>query len=329
MLISRTPFRVSLFGGATDHPSYYRTSPRGGAVIGFALSHYCYLTVRQLPHFHEHRIRLVYSKIELVERVEQLLHPAARAVLSQLGIESNIECTHAADLPSRAGLGSSSAFVVGLIAAIDALANRHDHPSLIARRAIHLEREVLGELGGEQDQIFAAYGDLLRIDFNKIGWEVRRPMVSSSRQSELLSHLMLAFTGEVRDAPRITASFDLSPSSPYLGRMRDQVDEAEQILLGSGPISQIGELLDEAWGLKRQLSSAVSSSMVDDLYDRARSVGAIGGKLLGAGGGAGFLLLFARPADHDRVRAALPSCVFVPVGVSRSGSTVVVNGWAK
>jgi D-glycero-alpha-D-manno-heptose-7-phosphate kinase len=328
VIITRTPLRVSLFGGGTDTPAYYNESPRGGAVLGFAIDHYVYLTVRELPAFHEHNVRLVYSRIELTEHADDLIHPAARAVLTQLGRPTNIECTYSADLPSRAGLGSSSAFICGLITAIDALSGRHDHPGLLARRAIHLERTVMAELGGEQDQIFAAYGDLLRVDFGPSGWEVRRPMVPQARQRELLDHLLLAFTGEVRDAPQIAASLDLSPISPYLARMREQVDEAETILLSSTtPIEALGELLDEAWRLKQALSPLVATPTVGELYERARAAGAIGGKLLGAGGG-GFCLLFACPEDHTRVRAALPSAVFVPVGIARSGSTVVVNGWA-
>ncbi len=327
MIITRTPLRVSLFGGGTDTPVYYNQSPRGGAVLGFSISHYVYLTVRDLPAFHEHNVRLVYSKIELTEHADDLIHPAARAVLTQLGRPTNIECTYSADLPSTAGLGSSSSFVVGLITAIDALSGRHDHPGLLARRAIHLERTIMAEIGGFQDQIFAAYGDLLRIDFGLASWEVRRPMVPQARQRELLDHLLLAFTGEVRDAPQIAANLDLSPASPYLARMREQVDEAEAILLGDGPITALGELLDEAWRLKQALSPLVTTPTVNALYERARAAGAIGGKLLGAGGG-GFLLIFARPEDHSRIRAALPGAVFVPVGISRSGSTVVVNGWA-
>lgn len=330
MIITRTPLRVSLFGGSTDHPQYYRRAPRGGAVLGFALDHYVYLTIRALPPFHEHRVRLVYSRIELVDRVAQLLHPAARAVLTQLGVDSNIEVTHAADLPSRAGLGSSSSFVVGLITAIDALSGRHDPPGLVARRAIHLERTVMAEPGGDQDQVYAAYGDLLRVDFGADGrFAARRPMVPAARQRALLDHMLLAFTGEVRDAPTIAASLDLDPTSQHLLRMRDQVDEAEGILMNDDRrIEAIGELLDEAWNLKRALSPLVTTPTIDALYAAARAAGAIGGKILGAGGG-GFLLLLARPEDHPAVRAALPSCVFVPVGIAITGSTVVVNGWAK
>jgi D-glycero-alpha-D-manno-heptose-7-phosphate kinase len=330
VIITRTPLRVSLFGGGTDTPAYYNQSPRGGAVLGFAIDHYVYLTVRELPAFHEHNVRLVYSRIELTEHADDLVHPAARAVLTQLGRPTNIECTYSADLPSRAGLGSSSSFICGLITAIDALSGRHDHPGLLARRAIHLERTIMGEPGGFQDQIYASYGDLLRIDFggDGHGWEVRRPMVPQARQRELLDHLLLAFTGEVRDAPQIASSLDLSPTSPYLARMRTQVDEAKQILLSpTTSIEHVGELLDEAWRLKQALSPLVATPAVTSLYERARAAGAIGGKLLGAGGG-GFLLLFARPEDHKRVRTALPGAVFVPVGIARNGSTVVVNGWA-
>lgn len=328
MIIVRTPLRISLFGGGTDTPAYYKNAPRGGAVIGFALDKYVYLTVRELPHFHEHRVRLVYSQIELVDRASLLRHPAARAVLMEARRDANIEITHAADLPARSGLGSSSAFIVGLINALDHLHGQRRGTSALAAKAIRIERGVLGEAGGEQDQIFAAHGDLLRIDFLQSGPDPRRLIVPNHRVAALLDHLLLAFTGEARDAPTIAAGLDMNPESQILARMRTQVGEAEVILSGDYPIEALGGLLDEGWRLKRRLSPAVSSPTLDALYARAKASGAIGGKILGAGGG-GFMLLFARPEDHARVRAALLELVFVPVGIDRSGSTVVVNGWKK
>ena len=326
MIITRTPLRVSLFGGGTDYPSYYREAPAGGATIGFALDKYVYLTVRHLPPFHEHRVRLVYSRIELVDRATQLAHPAARAVLTELDRDTAIEVTHAADLPARSGLGSSSSFVVGLINAIDALAERLRPPMVLAAEAIRIERRVMHETGGEQDQIFAAFGDFLRINFGPTGTAVYR-IGQSPRIRLLLDHLMLAFTGEARDAPTVSATLDLDPASPYLARMRAQVDEAHAIIThGARPIEEIGGLLNEAWEMKQRLSPAVTTPRVAALYERARSAGALGGKLLGAGGG-GFLLLFVRPDDQIRVRAALPHLVFIPVGIDRYGSTVVANGF--
>jgi len=327
MIITRTPLRISLFGGGTDYPEYYHNAPNGGAVLGFALDKYVYLTVRELQPFHEHCVRLVYSKIELAERTADLIHPAARTVLQEARIYSNIEITHAADLPARSGLGSSSSFVVGLINALDYLRGQHRSPVSLSYEATRIERGVMKEAGGEQDQIFAAIGDLLHVKFPTACGvpNVNRPRIPADRVSLLLSHLMLAFTGEVRDAPTISSSLNLDPESRHLRRMRIMVDQALDILIQYGPIDALGDLLDEAWVLKQALSPAVTTPTVDTLYARAKAAGAIGGKLLGAGGG-GFMLLFARPEDQSVVRAALPELVFVPIGIDRYGSTVVVNG---
>lgn len=320
MIVTRTPLRISLAGGGTDYPAYYRYAPDGGAVIGFALDHYVYLTVRELPPFFEHKNRIVYSRIELTDTVDEIQHPAVRAVLRARPPRNGIEITHAADLPSRAGLGSSSAFVVGLLHAMAALDGAPISPVTLADCAINLEQSI--ETVGSQDQVFAAIGGLMRIDFTADGFRHRDLILTPQNHYALLDHLLLFYTGEARDASAVAATYDLT--SPHLRRMRAMVDEAEAILTGGG-VADLGPLLDEGWRRKCELAPGVATARADGAYAAARAAGATGGKLLGAGGG-GFLLIFAPPAAHAAVREALRGLVEVPVGIDEGGSRVITGG---
>jgi D-glycero-alpha-D-manno-heptose-7-phosphate kinase len=325
MIISRTPFRVSFFGGGTDYPTWYRE--HGGAVLATTIDKYCYISVRELPPFFEHRFRLVYSIVENVKDVAEFKHPAVRAVLQWLTVTRGLEIHHDGDLPARSGLGSSSAFTVGLLNALKALEGRHLSREDLAQQAIHVEQDVICEPVGSQDQISAAYGGFNHIAFRQDGtFQVNPVILPRPRIEELQDHLMLLFTGISRTASEVaqTKIANLKKRECELKAMRGMVDTAMEILASpTTDITAFGRLLHESWMLKRQLSDQVSNRTVDELYDAARAAGAIGGKLLGAGGG-GFLLLFARPADQPRVREALRQLISVPLRFETGGSRIVL-----
>lgn len=325
MIISRTPFRVSFFGGGTDYPRWYRE--HGGAVVATTIDKYCYISVRKLPPFFEHRFRVVYSLVENVREVGEIKHPAVRAVLGWKGIDTGLEIHHDGDLPARSGLGSSSAFTVGLINAVYALEGRRISRDDLARDAIHVEQEVIGEPVGSQDQISAAMGGFNHVLFRQDGsYQVTPVILPAERLRGFQDHLMLFFTGISRTASELAAVMieNLPTRQDAMRRMQAMVDEGLDILASpSTDLAEFGRLLDESWSLKRTLADRVSNATVDALYEAARRAGALGGKLLGAGGG-GFLLLFVRPDDRAAVRQALPSLIEVPFQFETSGSQIVL-----
>src|ERR1700722_3743299 len=286
MIISRTPYRISFFGGGTDYPAWYRR--HGGAGLAATINKYCYLTCRYLPPFFEHRIRVVYSKVEMCQKLEAIAHPSVREIPRYLKIRRGIEIHPDGDLPGRSGMGSSSSFTVGLLHALHALQGRTVGKKQLADESIHLEQDVLRETVGSQDQICAAYGGVNRINFLPTGDFSVQPMtVSRERLEELNSHLMLFYTGIKRTASEVASTFvnGMEKRTKLLGRLHECVKESCAILNGSGNLKTFGELLHEAWLSKRELSDKVSNASVDGLYKEARTAGALGGKLLGAGGG--------------------------------------------
>jgi D-glycero-alpha-D-manno-heptose-7-phosphate kinase len=325
MIISRTPFRVSLFGGGTDYPQWFRE--HGGAVIGTAIDKYCYISVRDLPPFFEHSHRIVYSKIENVKTIDEIQHPAARAVMKEMKVSRGLEIHHDGDLPARAGLGSSSSFTVGLIAALQALGGRMSSKKELAQEAIRIEQEVIAENVGCQDQIWAAYGGMNRIDFSTDGSFSVRPIISSpERTAALTSSMVLYFTGLSRNASDIAGRQieNMKARQATLRIMRAMVDEAEAILTDpKQDLREIGELLHESWMLKRGLAEGVTTGLVDEIYQAGREAGAIGGKLLGAGGG-GFILFFVEKHNQPTLRERLKDLIEVSFMVDRAGSTIVV-----
>jgi D-glycero-alpha-D-manno-heptose-7-phosphate kinase len=323
MIISRTPFRISFFGGGTDYPAWYRQ--HGGAVLGAAIDKYCYLTCRHLPPFFEHRYRIVYSKIEDCQTVSDIAHPAVRAVFTHLGVERGMEIHHDGDLPARSGMGSSSAFTVGLLHAVHALHGRMPSRHELASEGIHVEQRVLGETVGSQDQVFAAFGGVNRIRFGEGDDFAVQPLtVATERLSELSSHLLLMYTGIVRTASDVASSYvsDLDNKRRDLRIIRDMVDEALAILASGRDLREFGELLHESWLVKRGMAKAISNPRVDEIYEDARRAGALGGKLTGAGGG-GFMLLFAPPERHAQIRAHLPRLLAVPFKFDFAGSQII------
>jgi len=323
MIISRTPFRLSFFGGGTDYPGWYRK--HGGAVLGATIDKYSYITCRYLPPFFEHRFCVMYSKTEYCQTVDEISHPAVREVLRFLKIDRGLEIHHDADLPARSGMGSSSAFTVGLLHAMYALTGRMAGKQQLALESVHLEQEILRETVGSQDQVHAAYGGLNHVTFVPNGDISVRPVtIAPERMRELNAHLMLFYTGIKRTASNVADTYvtEIDSRRRQLRLMKDLVDESISILNSRHDLTSFGELLHEAWQAKRSLSATVSNPEVDELYDCALSAGAIGGKLTGAGGG-GFMLLFVPPERQELVRASLTNLIHVPFRFEFSGSQIL------
>lgn len=325
MIISKTPFRMSLFGGGTDYPDWYREN--GGSVIGTTIDKYCYLSVRYLPPFFEHKHRVVWSNIELIDQIEEIRHPAVRAILGEMDFEKGLEISYNADLPARSGLGTSSSFCVGLLNALSALNGQMISKKKLADEAIRIEQHVMKEAVGSQDQIWAAYGGFNRIDFQQDGgYDVAPLIMNPNSKNALQSSLMLFFTGFSRYASQLAQkqieNFDKKKNElSTLGQMTDQVAS----LLGgsSDPVSEIGALMHESWCLKRDLAEGVTTPAVDGIYEAGREAGALGGKLLGAGGG-GFMLFMVKPEDRQKLRERLKDLIHVSFEFDTGGSKIVV-----
>ena len=325
MVITRTPLRISFFGGGTDYPIWYRE--HGGAVLATTIDKSCYLTCRRLPPFFEYHSRISYSKVENVASNRSIEHPSVRACLEFLGMEEGVEVHHVADLPARTGLGTSSAFTVGLLLGLYALRDQMRDKHTLATEAIHVEQDLIHEAVGAQDQVSAAYGGFNRINFNRDGTiEVNRILASQSRFAELEQHMALYFTGFSRTASEIAQEqLKMTPhKEKELRTMLQLVDEAESILTDSRrSLDDFGRLLNESWQIKRTLTQKITNSNIDEIYQAGLSAGALGGKLLGAGGG-GFMLFFVPPERRQALRAKLKNLLCVPFSFSNKGSHVVV-----
>ena len=325
MIITSTPLRISFFGGGTDYPVWYREN--GGAALATAIDKRCYITCRHLPPFFEYHSRISYSKVENVAANESIEHPSVRACLQFLDIREGVEIHHVADLPARTGLGTSSAFTVGLLLGLYALKERMRDKHSLATDAIHVEQDLLHEAVGSQDQVSAAYGGFNRINFQTDGGiEVRRVLTAQNRLAELEQHLALYFTGFSRIASEVAAQqVRLTPhKKKELSLMRELVDEAEAVLTSPHrPLADFGRLLHKGWQIKRTLTEKISNSPIDEIYEAGLGAGALGGKLLGAGGG-GFMLFFVAPEHREALRARLKRLLCVPFHFSDRGSHVVV-----
>ncbi|NTV30120.1 MAG: kinase [Candidatus Omnitrophica bacterium] len=322
MIISRTPFRISFFGGGTDYPAWFKDSP--GAVLATTIDKYCYITARYLPPFFEHRSRIIYSKMEHVHTIDEIDHPSVREVLRFLKIEEGVEIHHDGDLPARAGLGSSSAFTVGLLNSLYALKGFMPTKEQLAKEAIHIEQDMIGENVGCQDQMLAAHGGFNYIEFGGDGHlNIRKVTLSSARLDEFQKHAMLFFTGFSRTASEIAAHQikNMPKRKKELREMYRMVNTALEIL-SAGKWDAFGQLLHENWQLKRSLSDKISTSHIDKIYDKALKAGALGGKILGAGGG-GFILIFAEPDRKDSVRYALRDLLEIPFRFENRGTQII------
>jgi D-glycero-alpha-D-manno-heptose-7-phosphate kinase len=325
LIITRTPLRISFFGGGTDYPVWYRE--HGGAVLSTTIDKSCYITSRWLPPFFEYHSRISYSKVENVGRNSQIEHPSVRACLQFMGIDDGVEVHHVADLPARTGLGTSSAFTVGFLLGLYALKDQMRDKYALTADAIHVERDLLQEAVGAQDQASCAHGGFNRITFHtNDAIEVKRIMASPSRLAELEQYLALYFTGFSRTASEIAK--EQLKATPHRQRelmeMLQMVDEAEDIVTSPNrSLKEFGRLLHEGWQIKRTLTQRISNSNIDEIYEAGRSAGALGGKLLGAGGG-GFMLFFVPPERKEALRRRLKNLLCVPFSFSNRGSDVVV-----
>lgn len=325
MIISRTPFRISFFGGGTDYPIWFRGN--GGAVLSTTIDKYCYISCRRLPPFFEYKHRIVYSKYEHINKINDIVHPAVRETFRFMHIEEGLEIHHDGDLPARSGLGSSSSFTVGMLNALYALRGKMISKEQLAKNAIYVEQHMIKEDVGSQDQVAAAFGGFNLVKFGRDDlFSVNPVILSMEKLLAIESHLMLMFTGFSRTAHEIAKEQikETPHRSAELAEMFRMVEDALVILnRGSDDITDFGRLLNEAWKIKRSLTSKISNSEIDEIYSAALSAGAIGGKLLGAGGG-GFMLIFARPEDHPVIKAKLKDFLFVPFKFENSGSLIVV-----
>ncbi|RRF95926.1 MAG: kinase [Lachnospiraceae bacterium] len=325
MIITQTPFRMSFFGGGTDMESFFRTN--GGAVISTTFDKYCYVNVRHLPRFFDYSTELSYSAIERVTNIDEIKHPAVRNAMKMLDMHE-IRLTYEADLPARSGLGTSSSFAVGMLNAFYALKGKYASKKKLADDAIYLERVLCNEAGGWQDQIAASFGGFNRINFNDEGYEVLPIIISPERKARLNKNLMMFFTGFTRFSSDVQKA-NAASSEPKkdkekrLLEMLDLVDDAEDVLTNKErDLDDFGRLLDHTWQLKKQTGSAVSTSNIDALYQKGMEAGALGGKLLGAGGG-GFLVFYVQPEKRESLKAAMHDLLYVPFHFENGGTRVL------
>lgn len=322
MIITKTPFRMSFFGGGTDMESFFMEN--GGAVLSTTFDKYCYVNVRHLPRFFDYSTELSYAKIERVTDVNDIQHPAIREAMKMLDMHE-IRLTYEADLPARSGLGTSSSFAVGMINAFYALKGKYADKKKLADAAIYLERELCKEAGGWQDQIAASYGGFNRINFNSDGYEVLPLIINPERKRQLNNNLMMFFTGFTRfssDVQKANAS-NKADKVNQLKEMLALVDEAEKVLVDKqSDLDEFGRLLDHTWRIKRKTGNTVSTNSIDELYDKGLKAGALGGKLLGAGGG-GFLVFYVESDKQEKVKKAMEDLLYIPFEFEDGGTRVI------
>ncbi|MSS59524.1 kinase [Erysipelotrichaceae bacterium Oil+RF-744-GAM-WT-6] len=323
MIITRTPFRMSFFGGGTDIKDFF--TKYGGAVISTTFDKYCYVTVRHLPRFFEYSTELSYAKTERVTEINEIQHPAIRNAMKMLDMHE-IRLTYEADLPARSGLGTSSSFAVGMLNAFYALKGKYADKKKLADEAIHLERDLCAEAGGWQDQIAASFGGFNCINFNKDGtYDVLPVIISPERKKQLDDNLLMFFTGFTRFSSDVQKSNEKGyhDKTRQLLEMLELVDEAEDVLVNkSRVLDDFGRLLDHTWKLKRQTGGAITTDSIDALYQRGIDAGALGGKLLGAGGG-GFLVFYVTPDKQQAVKEAMKELLYVPFHFEDGGTRVI------
>jgi len=322
MIITKTPFRMSFFGGGTDMEDYFRENK--GAVLSTTFDKYCYVNVRHLPRFFEYSTELSYSKTERVTDIKDIQHPAIRNAMQMLDMHE-IRLTYEADLPARSGLGTSSSFAVGMLNAFYALKGKYADKKKLADEAIYLERVLCDEAGGWQDQIAASYGGMNRINFGPDGYEVLPVIISPERKKLLNENLLMFFTGFTRFSSDVQKANNVSAAEKrkQLGEMYSLVDEAEKVLTDKyADLDDFGRLLDQTWRLKKQTGSSISTGSIDELYEKGIQAGALGGKLLGAGGG-GFLVFYVQPEKQKAVMKTMEKLMYIPFEFENGGTRVI------
>ena len=320
MIITKTPYRISLFGGGSDHPVWYKK--HGGEVISFAIDKYCYISTRILPPFFDHKYRITYSKIETVDKFEKISHPAVREAIRKFCPELSLEIQHHGDLPARSGVGSSSAFAVGLIHSLLALQGREISWQLLANEAIEFEQEDLKENVGSQDQIACSLGGLNYIKFGgDLNWQATPIQTNSKFMDLLMERVILIYTGIPRISSDIQKSLleNIESKKRAMDRMVELSRQSKNIIENNGNLDFIGEMLDESWTIKREMNSAAITPTLDDFYTEAKSAGAIGGKVLGAGGG-GFCMFWIKEGEKQSFLSKFKIGLNVPIKISNHGS---------
>lgn len=322
MIRTKTPFRMSFFGGGTDMENFFREN--GGAVLSSTFDKYCYVNVRHLPRFFDYSTELSYSRTERVMSIEDIQHPAIRNAMKMLDMQE-IRLTYEADLPARSGLGTSSSFAVGMLNAFYALKGKYADKRKLADEAIYLERVLCNEAGGWQDQIAASYGGFNRINFDPDGYEVLPVIISPERKKQLNKNLLMFFTGFTRFSSEVQKANNISAAdkNAQLKEMLGLVDDAEKVLTDKDTdLDDFGRLLDHTWKLKKQTGAKISTNSIDEYYDRGIKGGALGGKLLGAGGG-GFLVFYVQPEKQEAVREAMKDLMYIPFEFENGGTRVI------
>ncbi len=323
MIISKTPYRISFFGGGTDYPSWYNKN--GGQVVSTTINKYIYITLRDLPQFFDHNFRIVYTKTERVNKINEIQHPVVREVLKKFKISKGLEIHYDGDLPARSGLGSSSAFTVGLINTVSKLLNQTFSKKKIASDAIFIEQKKINEVVGSQDQVATSFGGFNKIIFKKNNFSVKKIKISKSKLDQLENNLLLVFTGKTRIAPKVAKSYisNISSIDKKLEDIYESVNTFEKIIK-NGSIDDIGLLLDHTWRIKRTLSKNVSNELLDNVYSVAIRSGAIGGKILGAGAG-GFFLFYAKKENHKKILNNLKKYTNVPFKFDNDGTKIIYS----
>jgi len=327
MIISRTPFRISFFGGGTDYPAWYKE--HGGAVISTSINKYCFVTLRKLPPFFDYKYRIRYYEREETKTIEEICHPSVREGLKYMKVKEGLEIVHHADLPAQSGLGSSSTFTVSLLHALYAYRNEMPTKFQLSMDAINLEQKCIKESVGSQDQTAAAFGGLNKIEFGGVREINVTPLIiTPERLEDLQDHLLLFFTGFSRNAPDFAKEQIrlISKKNKELQSMGELCDQAEKIIISkSTPIQDFGKLLNEQWKLKCKMSPRITNGEIDYIFKKGLESGGLGGKLLGAGGG-GFILFFAKPENHLQIRKTLHKLLHVPFRFEFSGSQIIYFG---
>lgn len=323
MIITKTPFRMSFFGGGTDIEDYFKEN--GGAVLSTTFDKYCYVTVRHLPRFFEYSNQITYSKIERINAIDEIEHPAVKNAMKMLDMRE-LSIGYDADLPARTGLGTSSSFAVGMLNAFYSLKGKYVDKKKLANEAIYLERVLCNEAGGWQDQIAASFGGFNRINFNSDGYEVLPVIISPKRKRQLNNNLMMFFTGFTRFSSEVQKFNNVSGTEEKREKLRmmyELVDEAETVLINKDrDLDDFGRLLDITWRLKKGTGGAISTGSIDELYKKGITAGALGGKLLGAGGG-GFLVFYVQPDKQNSVKEAMRDLMYIPFKFEDGGTRVI------
>jgi len=325
MVITKTPYRISLFGGGTDHPAWYKE--HGGEVLSFAIDKFCYLTTRILPPFFDHRYRIAYSKVEHVKTISEIQHPAVREAIRKFSPELALEIHHDGDLPARSGVGSSSAFAVGLIHSLTVLQNQNLSIAQIAEEAIILEQEILMENVGSQDQIACALGGMNYLKFGtNPKWSSYAILLSPNFKSAIEDRIVLIYSGVHRSSSDVQANFlvDLQKKGKIMERTTNLARECRSLIESEGNLDLIGEMLAESWFLKKQMNGHSVTTELENLWEASVRAGALGGKVLGAGGG-GFCMFWVKEGGRESFLNKLKFGTYVPVKISNEGTTCLLN----